>query len=330
MKIAVFNVGKSDRILLEKWLDQNPGHEFKIYSEGLSMENIHLAEGMDSVSISANVGFDKNVYYKLKEMNIKLISQRSAGVDMHDIDLIKELGLTLINVPVYSPNAIAEYVLYSAMYFTRKMNIIMRNVNEQDFRWQGSILARELRTLTVGIIGTGHIGKQAAKLFSSLGAKVIGYGRSQDEEAKQYLEYVELDDLYEKSDIISFHIPLNKENYHMIDSNTFEKMKDGVIIINSARGGIIDTEALINAIKSGKVSGVALDVYEFENNFTKLDLRNKEINDEIFKRMLEDERIMFTPHIAFYTETAVERILIIPIEESVKFFETGNSNNIVK
>lgn len=330
MKIAIFDLSKSDREIIEKWQEQNPGHDIKLFEEELTINNVHLAEGMETVSISANAGFDKNIYYKLKDMNIGLISQRSAGVDMHDIDLIKKLGLTLINVPVYSPNAIAEYVLYATMYFTRKMNKIMCNVKEQDYRWSQNIMARELKTLTIGIIGTGHIGKQAAKLFNAMGANVIGYGRSQDDEAKEYLTYVELDELYKNSDVISLHIPLNKKNHHMINAQTISKMKDGVIIINSARGGSIDTEALIEAVDSGKVSGAALDVYEYETSITRHDLRGEEIKDDIFNKLSNRENILFTPHIAFFTETAVERILIIPIEESIKFLESGNSQNIVR
>lgn len=179
---------------------------------------------------------------------MNVISQRSAGVDKYNLDKLNELGMTLINVPRYSPNAIAEYVVLSALYFTRNLNNIYQNVEKHDFRWQLPILSREMRTLTVGIVGVGNIGRAAAKLFHRFGANVIGYAHHESDEVAGILDYVDLDELYAKSDVITFHVPGTDANYHLVNDESIAKMKVGVILINALRGIVVDTEVVLRAL----------------------------------------------------------------------------------
>lgn len=329
MKIVVFNLRKDEEKLLDNWKKQNPDIEVNAYSEALTMENIDLINNASTVSLSSLNKIEDEVYDKLNEMGIKVISQRSAGFDMYNLDKMNKLGIKLINVPSYSPNAIGEFVVTSALYFTRNLNNIYRNVREHDFRWQLPILSKEMRTLTVGIVGTGRIGRAAAKLFKGLGANIIGYDIYKSDEAKELLEYVSLEELFEKSDVITFHVPATKENYHMVNEKSISMMKDGVVIINAARGSILDTKAVLKGLDSGKIKGAAFDVYENEFNIVRADKRGEELDDDMLNEIISRDDIVYTPHIAFYTETALDNLLSIALDESIKYVETGNSSNIV-
>lgn len=298
MKIVVFNLRKDEEKLLDNWKKQNPDIEVNAYSEALTMENIDLINNASTVSLSSLNKIEDEVYDKLNEMGIKVISQRSAGFDIYNLDKMNKLGIKLINVPSYSPNAIGEFVVTSALYFTRNLNNIYRNVREHDFRWQLPILSKEMRTLTVGIVGTGRIGRAAAKFFKGLGANIIGYDIYKSDEAKELLEYVSLEELFEKSDVITFHVPATKENYHMVNEKSISMMKDGVVIINAARGSILDTKAVLKGLDSGKIKGAALDVYENEFNIVRADKRGEELDDDMLNEIISRDNIVYTPHIA--------------------------------
>ncbi|MDO5018148.1 MAG: D-2-hydroxyacid dehydrogenase [Lagierella massiliensis] len=329
MKIVVFNLRDDEKNLLEKWKKTHSDVEVDAYKESLKLDNVNLLKGADTVSLSTVSKIDNEVYYKLKDMGISLISQRSAGFDMYNLDKLNELSMTLINVPRYSPYAIAEYVVATAMYFTRNLNKIFKNVKKQDFSWDVSFLSKEMRTLTVGIVGTGNIGREAGKLFKGLGAKIIGYDMYPSKEAKEILDYVSLDELYERSDVISFHVPATKDNFHMINDEAIYKMKDSAVLINAARGSIMDTKAVLKALDENKLKGVALDVYENEFDLVKKDRSKEKLNDPIIEEIIKRDDIIYTPHIAFYTETALDNLLSFALDESINFLKTGNSNSIV-
>lgn len=329
MEIGVFNLRDDERPLLEKWKKENPQVKIRAYGDNLSLDKIDLARGCDSVCLQTISEVGGDLCKGLKELGINVISQRSAGFDMYNLDDLNDYGMTLINVPRYSPYAIGEYVLASALYFSRNLNRIYGNSKRHDFSWTPSILSKEMRTLTVGIVGTGNIGRITGKLFKDMGAKILGYDIYESNEAKGLLEYVSLDYLYENSDIISFHVPLTDENYHMVNKGAIEKMKDGVIIINAARGKILDTRALLDGLESGKIKGCALDVYEREYGIVKKDLSGKNLGDDLLEELIKREDVVFTPHIAFYTETALENLISFALDESIKFIETGKSDSVV-
>ncbi|MDO5302206.1 MAG: D-2-hydroxyacid dehydrogenase [Tissierellia bacterium] len=329
MKIALFNLREDEKKSLEKWQKQNPDVEIVAYSETLTADNTHLAQGAQGVCMAVLSTVDEGVYEKLQAMGVKVMSQRSAGTDMYNWDKMRELGIMLINVPVYSPNAIGEYVITSALYFTRNFNQFLPAGKEHDFRWHLPVLSREMATLTAGVVGTGNIGRAVAKLFKGMGAKVIGYDVYENDAARELLDYVSLDELYERSDVITFHVPATEDNYHMVNEEAIAKMKDTAVLVNSARGSIVDTQAVLKALDEGKLKGVALDVYEHEFDLVKKDLRGQDLNDPIMDEILQRNDIIYTPHIAFYTETALDNLLGLALDESVNYLKTGDSKAIV-
>lgn len=329
MKVVVFNKREDEEKILKRWEDHHPEIEVDSYKEALTMDNLNLVEGADTICLSIIDKLDDKLYEALKNLGINVISQRSAGFDMYDLDKLNELDMKLINVPSYSPNAIGEYVVASALYFSRNFNKIYDNVKKHDFRWQLPILSKEMRTLAVGIVGTGRIGRAAAKLFKGLGANIIGYDVFKSDEAKELLDYVSLDELYAQSDIITFHVPATDDNYHMVNDESISKMKDGVIIVNAARGTIVDTKAVLKGLDSGKIKGASLDVYEHEFDIVNKDKSKEGIDDEMFEEIISRKDIVYTPHIAFYTETALDNLISLAIEESIKYLKTGESNSIV-
>ena len=236
----------------------------------------------------------------------------------------------MTNVPSYSPNAIAEHVLTSALRISRNTNKIQRNLEKHNFSWNPGILSRELRTLTVGVIGTGRIGTQAARLFSALGSKVLGYDVYQNEAAKEVLDYVEnLDDLIVNSDIITIHMPAIKEYNHMVNDEFLAKMKDNSILLNAARGMLVDTKAVLRALDSGKLLGAGLDVYENEGKYVPKNFEGKEFDDELLQTLIDRDDVIYTPHTAFYTETAIQNLVEGGLEAAVEVVATGTSANVV-
>ena len=268
MKLVFFNLREDEKSALENWRNTHPEVEIDVYTEELTSDNKHLLEGKEGVVLAQNKPFTRDVYEYAKEQGVKVFATRSAGFDIYDLELMSELGIKMTNVPSYSPNAIAEHVLTSALRISRNTNKIQRNIEKHNFSWNPGILSRELRTLTVGVIGTGRIGTQAARLFNALGSKVLGYDVYQNEAAKEVLDYVEnLDDLIANSDIITIHMPAIKEYNHMVNDEFLAKMKDNSILLNAARGMLVDTKAVLRALDSGKLLGAGLDVYENEGKY---------------------------------------------------------------
>ena len=282
MKLVFFNLREDEKSALENWRNSHPEVEVDVYTEELTLANKHLLEGKEGVVLAQNKPFERDVYEYAKEQGVKVFATRSAGFDIYDLELMSELGIKMTNVPSYSPNAIAEHVLTSALRISRNTNKIQRNIEKHNFSWNPGILSRELRTLTVGVIGTGRIGTQAARLFNALGSKVLGYDVYQNEAAKEVLDYVEnLDDLIANSDIVTIHMPAIKEYNHMVNDEFLSKMKDNSILLNAARGMLVDTKAVLRALDSGKLLGAGLDVYENESKYVPKNLEGKEFDDEL-------------------------------------------------
>lgn len=329
MKVVIFNLREDEAGVLNKWKEEHSEIEVLAYTEPLTMENIKLCEGADTVSFNIVTPLEDEVYEELNKMGIRVISQRAAGFDPFNLEKLDELSMKLINVPRYSPYAIGEYVVATALYFTRNLNWFFKNAKEGDFRFQMPLLSKEMRSLTVGIVGTGNIGRETAKLFKGLGANVVGYDLYKSEEAAEILEYVSLDELYKKSDVITLHAPATEENYHMIDTDAISKMKDGVVLINAARGSLVDVKAVLNGLDSKKIKGAAIDVYEFEDGVRNKDRRGEDLDDKVLKEIIDRDDVVYTPHIAFFTENAIDNLVRLALDESIKFIKTGESSSIV-
>ncbi|AME10076.1 MULTISPECIES: D-2-hydroxyacid dehydrogenase [Gemella] len=331
MKLVLFNVREDEKSAVDSWIKAHPEVEVATYQEELNAANKHLLDGADGAVFAANKPFDKEIYPYAKAQGVKVFSTRSAGFDVFDRPLLKELGIKLTNVPSYSPNAIAEHVLTTALRISRNTIKIQRNVEKHNFTWNPGILSRELRTLTVGVIGTGRIGTQAARLFKAVGSEVIGYDVYPNDVARGILTYVDnVDELIEKSDIITIHMPAVEQYKHMVSDEFLAKMKDGAILLNAARGMLVDTKALLKALDSGKLLGAGLDVYENESKYVPKNFEDKDFDDELLQTLIDRDDVIYTPHTAFYTETAIQNLVDGGLNSAIDVIKTGTSVNIIE
>lgn len=331
MKLVLFNVREDEKSAVDSWIKAHPEVEVAAYQEELNAANKHLLDGADGAVFAANKPFDKEIYPYAKEQGVKVFSTRSAGFDVFDRPLLKELGIKLTNVPSYSPNAIAEHVLTTALRISRNTIKIQRNVEKHNFTWNPGILSRELRTLTIGVIGTGRIGTQAARLFKAVGSEVIGYDVYPNDVARGILTYVDnVDELIKKSDIITIHMPAVEQYKHMVSDEFLAKMKDGAILLNAARGMLVDTKALLKALDSGKLLGAGLDVYENESKYVPKNFEDKDFDDELLQTLIDRDDVIYTPHTAFYTETAIQNLVDGGLNSAIDVIKTGTSVNIIE
>ena len=324
-KMIMFNVRDEELEMAKAWGEAND-IELDIYSESLTLDNVERVKGYDGLSLGQTAPFDSELFPILKSYGIKQIAQRSAGVDFYDVEAATENGLILSNVPVYSPESIAEFALASALRLVRKIDRIEHRVQNFDFRWEPSIRAHVLGEMTVGIVGTGHIGKQAAQMFKGFGCEVIGYDIYPSEVDPELFTYVDsLEELVSRSDLVSLHLPATKDNYHQFDKELFKQFKEGAYLLNTARGSIINTEDLIDALDDGTLAGAALDTYENEASYIRRQNDQATIEDKLLIELVEHERVCFTPHIAFYTETAVRNLVETGLEAALEVIKTGDT-----
>lgn len=323
MKIKAYAVRPDEFKAFEEY-GKKFGHEVSIEAKSITPETVELAKGFEGVTFLGNCTVNREVLQKLSEYGIRYIASRSAGVNNIDFKAAKEFGIKVSNVPAYSPNAVSEFAVTLAMCLLRNLPQALKRANVQNFGLSG-LIGREIRNQTVGVIGVGKIGKEVAKAYKGFGAKVIGYDAFENEEAKEYLTYHTLEEVFELADVISFHCPLTVENYHLINKETIKKMKEGVIIINTARGGLIDAEALLEGLYSGKIAGAALDVYENEVGILHRDCTNLTIKDMIFNQLRSFQNVIITPHCAFYTDEAVANMVEYSLE-SLKLFEDNGES----
>ena len=328
-KIIMMGAREDERAFSEEWAKKN-NIDLTITDEILNEDTYHLLEGFDGISLQQTMGIPTSMYARLKKDGFKQIAQRSAGVDMYNLEAASENNIFVTNVPAYSPNSVAEFAVSSALNCLRHTQEIQKRVLNHNFSWNKEIISKEVRSLTIGILGTGRIGRVTAEIFKGFGAKIIGFDVFKSPEAENILDYVDnFDQFLTQSDLISIHMPLTKENHHLFNDDTFAKMKPGSILINAARGGILDTEALIKALDSGQLSACALDTYENEMPYVTKDWSDKEIEDKILLELINREDVLYTPHIAFYTETSVENLVFGALDACLSVLTTGTAPTIV-
>lgn len=320
MHILVYGVREDEKWAFQTYQEKHPEIFLEMHSCVLSEESCHwIREGVDALCLSQVKEISEEMYQKAADCQVKLWATRSAGFDMYRLDLLKKLGIRLARVPVYSPNAIAEYAVSGALYFSRNFDKIQSNVQNLDFRWEKNLLSEELRKKKVGIFGTGNIGLQTAKLFRQLGAEVYGFDLYPREEAKEILTYVDsLEQLVQMCDVLSLHAPATEENVHIFDEKLFSKCKEQMLFINTARGSLVDTKAMLKALDEKRLRAAVIDTYEFEAPYINKILKRDEIKDEVFLSLLEREDVLYSPHIAFYTHTAIENLVHIALDAIVK------------
>ena len=302
MKLFAFALREYDeKIYLDK-ICKELNIEYSYTSDYPNLNNLHLAKGYDAVSIITNPT-DSKMLDVLKGYGIKAISTRSIGYDHIDYKYAQSIGIKVCNVS-YSPNSVANYTIMMILMACRKIDYIMKKSALQDFSLNGNC-GRELSLSTVGVIGTGRIGEALIKHLSGFGCKILAYDLYEKESVKKYAEYVSLDELYANSDIITLHVPGLPENNHMICAETIAKMKDGVILVNAARGMLINTNDLIAGLNSGKIGFAALDTFENEKGLYYLSFQDKVLPNTDFHLLNGMPNVMLSPHMAFYTDEAV-------------------------
>ncbi len=275
-----------------------------------------LSKGYDAICafVSADVGTDTlNV---LAECGVRAVLMRCAGYNNVDVERAHELGIVVKRVPAYSPESIAEHAMTLAMSVNRHIHKAYNKVRENDFTLKG-LRGRQMYGKTAGIVGTGKIGAGMCRICHGFGMKVIAYDIYENPALKDFVEYVSLDELYERSDLISLHCPLTDESYHMINIDSIKKMKNDVILINTSRGALVDTEQLIEGIRMGKFLGVGLDVYEEETGNVYEDKSDEIMMHSVTSRLLSFPNVIITSHQAFYTKEAVISIAQTTLQNMV-------------
>ena len=319
-RIIFFDIKDYDREFFEKY-GKNYNFEMSFFKSKLSLENVNLTKEYDVVCAFTNDDIGKETIDAMAENGVKLLAMRCAGFNNVSLKDIKE-RFKVVRVPAYSPHAIAEYTVGLILAVNRKINKAYVRTREGNFSING-LMGVDLYGKTAGIIGTGKIGQILIKILRGFDMKVIAYDLFPNQKIADELgfEYVSLDELYANSDIISLNCPLTKETQYMINRRSMLKMKDGVILVNTGRGMLIDSADLVEALKDKKVGAVALDVYEEEEDYFFQDKSTQVIEDDILGRLLSFYNVLITSHQAYFTKEAVEAITVTTLNNIKDFVE---------
>jgi len=324
IKAAVFDTKPYDVPGLEKY-GKEAGIEFKFFETKLTEDTVELARGFDSIVVFVNDVINAKVIEILSSYGIRLIALRCAG--FNNVDLKAAEGkMEVVRVPAYSPYAVAEHTMALLLTSLRRIHKAYNRTREFNFSLNG-FTGFDLHGKTVGVIGTGKIGKIFINICRGFGMNVLAYDVYPDTSSD--IQYVSLEELFEKSDIISLHCPLTKDNAYLINKDTIQKMKKGVYILNTSRGQLIDAEALLEGIKEKKVGAACLDVYEDENDVFFKDFSGHIVQDDVLARLISMPNVLITSHQAFLTEEALDNIAKTTTENIKEFFEKNNCSNAV-
>lgn len=307
------------------------GFELRFFKGSLSMNNVMLTQGMDVVCIFVNDIADAEVIKCMAENGVKLIALRCAGYNNVDLKAAEEYGIKVVHVPAYSPDAVAEYTVALMLSVNRRIPRATWRTRDGNFSLHG-LLGFDMHGKTVGIIGTGKIAKKLIKILRGFGMNILAYDLYPDYNfaRENQVVYTTLDELYHNSDIISLHCPLTEQTKYLINDYSISKMKDGVMIVNTGRGQLIHTTALIEALKSKKVGWAALDVYEEEGEYFYEDRSDRIIDDDTLARLLSFNNVIVTSHQAFFTREALANIATTTLQNVKDFFAEKKLENEVK
>lgn len=307
MKLAIYSTKQYDRKYLEL-VNKEFGFELEFFDFLLSPKTAKVAQGCEAVCIFVNDDASREVLTELAALGVKIIALRCAGFNNVDLDAAKELGLEVVRVPAYSPEAVAEHAVGLMMSLNRRIHRAYQRTRDANFSLEG-LIGFNMHNRTAGVIGTGKIGVATMRILKGFGMKLLAYDPYPNPQALELgAEYVDLKTLYEKSDVITLHCPLTPENHHLLDASAFSQMKNGVMIINTSRGGLIDSDAAIEALKQQKIGSLGMDVYENERDLFFEDKSNDVIQDDVFRRLSACHNVLFTGHQAFLTEEALTSI----------------------
>ena len=329
MKVAFFSTKKYDQDFFDS-TNTDFNHQLTFFETGLNEHTASLTKDFNAVCVFVNDDLNAATIDLLAKNGIQLIALRCAGFNNVDLKAAAEKNIKVVRVPAYSPQAVAEHAVALILTLNRKTHKAYNRVRENNFSLE-KLTGFNLYGKTVGVIGTGIIGQCFAKIMLGFGCKVLAYDIKPNEELKSSgVEYVELEKLLKASDIISLHCPLNEHTHHLIDQNAFEKMKDGAMLINTGRGALIDTSAVVEALKSEKLGYLGIDVYEQESGLFFNDLSETVNKDDDFLRLMSFPNVLITGHQGFFTKEALEQIAQVTLQNLTDFENGAALENEVK
>jgi len=320
--VAFYDTKSYDRDYFTR-VEPSPGLELRFHDFRLTVANAASAAGCAVVCVFVNDRVDRPCLQALAGLGVKLVALRCAGFNNVDLEAARELGIGVVRVPAYSPHAVAEHAVTLLLALNRKIHRAYNRVRELNFSL-GGLVGFDLHGKTVGIVGTGKIGRIAAQIFRGFGCEVCAYDPYPTDEwaAANGVRYVPLDELWSTGDVISLHLPLTPETFHLVDAGSITRMKKGAYLVNTSRGKLVDSAAVIQALKSGQLGGVALDVYEEEEGVFFEDHSATALQDDVLSRLLTFPNVLITSHQGFLTDEALTAIAAVTLD-SIRRFVTG-------
>ncbi len=329
-RIAFYDTRSYDK---DSFLIENEKHGFEIeyYEFKLNEKTAFTAKGFDAICVFVNDVVNAEVLESLKDCGVKLVLLRCAGFNNVDLDSAEKNGIKVARVPAYSPHAVAEHAVALLMSLTRHIPQAYIRTKTANFNLEG-LTGRDLNGLTAGIFGTGKIGRVMAEILKGFGMKIICYDpfRNQEWAEKNKFTYVDVETIFKTSDVLTFHCPLTEQTRHIVNHDTTKMMKRDAVIINTGRGALIDTKALVHALKHKYIGGAALDVYEEESQFFFQDWSAEVLTDDVLARLLTFPNVIITGHQAFLTKTALTNIAQVTLDNFRDFIEGKELVNEVK
>lgn len=292
----------------------------------LELGNAHLTKGFDCVWVTSNSQVNRRICEILSRNGVRYVVSRSTGCWHLDLNALREFGIRASHVPGYAPAAVSEHTIMLLLFLLRKMKQGQKKTASYDYTLDG-ICSRGLGSMTVGVYGTGQIGCKTIRALSGFGCRILAFSLHQKEEAASLAEYVSEERLFQESDAVLLHCPLVQSTYHLIDEGRIGQMKDRAILINTASGGIVDSEAVLRALRKGKLSGYGFDACEEERAFIRKSFLGPDFNASVFLELCRRDDVIYTEHRAFYTEEAVQILLQQCLANAIEYQKTGQCSN---
>lgn len=328
MELAVFSTKPYDEQFIRAANDQY-GHGLRFLEARLTPDTAPLAGGSDAVCAFVNDDLSAASLEALSAVGVRLVALRSAGFNHVDLEAARRLGLAVVRVPRYSPHAVAEHCVGLILTLNRRIHRAVNRVRENNFSLTG-LLGFDLQGRTVGVVGTGEIGTCFVRIMAGFGTSILVHDPHPNDEVRRLGGvYAPIEEVLANSDIVSLHCPLTPDTYHLIDRHRLSNMRDGVMLINTSRGALIDTEAAIDALKSGKIGHLGLDVYEEEEDIFFQDLSDRVLQDDTFARLMTFPNVVITGHQAFFTGEAMTTIAEVTLANVAEFERGERLTNVV-
>lgn len=316
MRIIAFDVRPDERAEFERQASRPDVDELTCHEGPLTMESADLVRGFDAALVAGMERYDEDLLAALAERGLSVFVTRTIGTDHIDLAAARRLGIAVSNTS-YAPDSVADFTIMLMLVALRKYKQMVYRQNVNDFSLPG-LMGRTLSSLTVGIVGTGRIGRAMARRLDGFGARVIGYDPVPSDEFRELGEYVSLDELFAGSDVITFHAPSTPENFHMVRDETLAQMRDGVVLVNTARASLMDVNTLVAGIESGKIGALAMDVFEGEDEIYHAFHMHDIIANRDMAYLRQFPNTVLTQHVAFYTQQAVDEMVSHAVDAALR------------